>query len=303
MSLDALRSALALERPDPKWGRTHKAVLESLADHANAAGEAFVCVATICDEKWIERKAVLAAMKDLRAAGWIVDTGKRRGRTRQVVVWSLPWIDHRHKASRNRDTYAAPNQQPDPNQPEAQQQQDPQTDDHPAEEAPNRNSSETGTLSERVPESAGKGPGLEPKGSPNRDTEPPTGSNPLPGDNPPAEGSCAQTRTPPRETGETKTRQPKAAKKKTGKGKRLVPDDFEPRAEDLEWAKAHAPLVGREPAAVRTETERFINHHRAEGNRFVEIHRAWRNWMLKAQDFARRDSRQAGGTAAPRYLD
>lgn len=295
MSLDALRSALALERPDPKWGRTHKAVLESLADHANAAGEAFVCVATICDEKWIERKAVLAAMKDLRGAGWIVDTGKRRGRTRQVVVWSLPWIDHRHKASRNRDTYADTDQQPDHSQPEAQQQQAPQTDDHPAEEAPNRNSSETGTLSERVPESSGKGPGLESKGSPNRDTEPPTGSNPLPGDNPPAEGCCAQTRTPAHETGETETRKPKP-------GKRQVPDDFEPSAEDLAWAKAHAPLVGRDPAAVRTETERFINHHQAEGNRFVKIHRAWRNWMLKAQDFARRDARQGGTANRPDYL-
>jgi hypothetical protein len=260
-------------------------------------------VATICDEKWIERKAVLSAIKDLREAGWIVDTKKRRGCTRQVVVWSLPWIDHRHKASRNRDTYADTDRQSNVNQPDSQQQQTSQPETPPSEEAPKRNSSETGTLSERVPESDGKGAGLEPKGSPNRDTEPPTGSNPLPGVNPPAEGSGAQARTPARETGETETRKSKPAKKKTAKGKRLVPEDFQPRSDDLDWAKVHVPLVGRDPEAVLIETERFINHHRAEGNRFADCYRAWRNWLLKAQDFARRDRAATGGGGKPRYLD
>jgi hypothetical protein len=118
-------------------------------------------------------------------------------------------------------------------------------------------------------------------------------------------GSRAQGRAPtlPRETGETETRKPKPAKKKTAKGKRLVPEDFQPRPEDLDWAKVHVPLVGRDPEAVRIETERFINHHRAEGNRFADCYRAWRNWLLKAQDFARRDRAATGGGGKPRYLD
>lgn len=117
-------------------------------------------------------------------------------------------------------------------------------------------------------------------------------------------GSRAQGRAPApaREDGETKTRKSKPAKKKTGKGKRLVPDDFEPRAEDLEWAKARAPLIARDPEAVRVETDRFVNYHRAEGNRFADAFRAWRNWMLKAQDFARRDARQNGVDSRPEYL-
>lgn len=270
MSLDALRSALALQRPDPKWGRTHKAVLECLGDHANAAGEAFVCVATICDEKWIDRKAVMNAIGDLREAGWIVDTGKRRGRTGQVIVWELPWIEHRNKEARNRDTYREARTGLHGPPAAAQQPQRVQPVTSTSSCAENAKGPESGTVTERVPVRDSKGPGLTSKGSPNRDTEPSTRVNPL------AEGGGrASAPAPARET-----------EPKSNRGKRMVPADWRP-ADDL-----IADMARENPAVpIELELEKFRDHSRANDRRFKDFDAAFRNWIRKAAEFARRDGK------------
>lgn len=301
MSLDALRSALALERPGSHWGQTHKSVLECLGDHANAAGEAFVCVKTICDEKWVDRKAVLRAISDLREAGWIIDTGKRRGRTGQVIVWELPWIDHRNKESRKRDTYAEPDREHARPAAERQQPQGLQADSEAVELGEKAKGPESGTIPERVPLCPGKGPALSPKESPKRDTEPSTRLNPLPRVNPPAEGGgCASAHPPPREDGETEPRKPKTQPKPTQRGKRMVPADWSPPAELLEDLRKRFPSV-----PIDLELEKFRDHSRANDRRFKDFDAAFRNWIRKAADFAERDGKgpTAPGTGSRKALN
>lgn len=301
MSLDALRSALGMARPE-NFGPKHKAVLLSLADHANAAGEAFVCRQQIIDETWFDRKAVSSAIADLKDAGLIVDTGRRRGRTGQVIVWHLPWIEHRHEQARKRAglsaadyAYPADSRNPEPDQAVTPMQTD-------SKEGRKGNSSENGPVTQRGPDSDAKRPENGRKEAPIRATEPPTGLNPLPGVNPLPEGGSAQARTPARETAKPEKRQ---AGQKRGTGKRLVPEDFKPRPEDLDWAAAKVPIIAKAPGQLAHETERFVNHHRAGGNRFADVYRAWRNWLLKAGEFAQRDgAHKPGGLAhRPRYLD
>lgn len=288
MSLDALRTALALERPDPSWGRTHKAVLECLGDHANAAGEAFVCVATICDEKWIDRKAVIKAIGDLRSAGWIIDTGKRRGRTGQVIVWELPWIEHRNKEARNRDTYREARTGLHGPPAAAQQPQAVQGVTSSGRASEKRNGPESGTVSERVPVSDAKGPGLTPKESRKRDTEPSTRLNPLPRVNPLAEsGVRASAPAPARETPKSKPA-----------GKRMVPERWTPSDDLRETLTTRYPFV-----AIDDELERFRDHSRANDRRFKDFDAAFRNWIRKAADFARRDGKGAPSTGSRRALN
>lgn len=316
MSLDALRSALALQRPDASWGQTHKSVLECLGDHANAAGEAFVCVATICDEKWVDRKAVLRAIADLREAGWIVDTGKRRGRTGQVIVWELPWIEHRNKESRKRDSYCEPDPVHVRPRPESQQPQGLQTEVDDAERAENAKGPESGTLSERVPLCPAKGPALSPKESPKRDTEPSTRLNPLPRVNPLPEGDgCASAHPPAREDRETQPRglrpighnpppppgpRPPPPPGPPQRGKRMVPADWSPPDDLLRDLAAKHPAV-----PIELELEKFRDHSRANDRRFKDFEAAFRNWIRKAVDFAKRDGKGAPppGTGSRKALN
>ncbi|MFP4155937.1 MAG: hypothetical protein ACLFSG_09605 [Halothiobacillaceae bacterium] len=301
MSLDALRSALGMARPE-NFGPKHKAVLLSLADHANAAGEAFVCRQQIIDETWFDRKAVSGAISDLKEAGLIIDTGRRRGRTGQVIVWHLPWIEHRHEQARKRAGLGAPDYADAGagGNPDKEQQVRPSLPGQ--KQAPKGNSSENGPVTQRGPNPDGKRPESGRKEAPIRATEPPTGFNPLPGVNPLPEGGSAQARAPARETAKPEQRQP--GQKRTAR-KRLVPEDFSPRQADLEWAVAKVPIIAKAPGQLAHETERFVNHHRAEGNRFADAYRAWRNWLLKAAEFAHRDgANKPGGLAhRPRYLD
>lgn len=66
-----------------------KFVLVALADCADITGLCWPSVDHLCDITSQDRKTVLGALKRLRTEGWIEDTGKRRGRTHQIVVWRL----------------------------------------------------------------------------------------------------------------------------------------------------------------------------------------------------------------------
>lgn len=68
-----------------------KLLLLAFADHADkATGECFPSVAALCEWTGCDRKTVMKSTASLEAAGLLVDTGRRCGRTRQVKVYRLP---------------------------------------------------------------------------------------------------------------------------------------------------------------------------------------------------------------------
>lgn len=66
-----------------------KFVFVALADYANEVGEAYPSIETLCRKTSLNRKTVIAALKELRAIGVICDTGLKRGETKQVKVWQI----------------------------------------------------------------------------------------------------------------------------------------------------------------------------------------------------------------------
>lgn len=66
-----------------------------------------------------------------------------------------------------------------------------------------------------------------------------------------------------------------------------------------EWARNHTRRI---TVDLDDQTERFLNHARQTDRRCRDWRAAWRNWVLKAQDFADRDQgqhRPAPGNARP----
>jgi len=62
-----------------------------------------------------------------------------------------------------------------------------------------------------------------------------------------------------------------------------VPDDFEVSDDMAQWAVN----LGVQPDALKAQTEKFLDHHRAKGSRFRDWPAAWRTWMRNAVEFAR----------------
>ena len=85
MSFDAIR--WAFEQAPGK--STEKFVLIAMANRANASGELWSSVAQICEDTLLNRKTVLAALKDLCSQKLIADTGERKGSTGQIKVYKL----------------------------------------------------------------------------------------------------------------------------------------------------------------------------------------------------------------------
>lgn len=88
MSFDAVRWALAqkVEKSSAKF------VLVAMADCVNGDGASMVCWPSyrhLTDRTGQDVKTVEAGLRRLREAGFIVDTGKRRGATGRVVVYML----------------------------------------------------------------------------------------------------------------------------------------------------------------------------------------------------------------------
>jgi hypothetical protein len=70
-----------------------KFVLVALADYANDSGHAWPTITTTTRKTGQDRKTVIAALHRLEARGWIEDTGKRAGKTKQVKVYRLKWAN------------------------------------------------------------------------------------------------------------------------------------------------------------------------------------------------------------------
>jgi len=100
---------------------------------------------------------------------------------------------------------------------------------------------------------------------------------------------------PPRADGSTK--KSAGRKKAKGQGKRMVPANWQP-AEQL-----RADLAERFPTvAMGDELERFRDYSRANDKRFKDFDAAFRNWIKRAAEFARRDGK-VGPASGRRYLD
>lgn len=83
----------------------------------------------------------------------------------------------------------------------------------------------------------------------------------------------------------------KKNRERTGKGARKratpVPKTFTITDERRSWAVSKGVPAGD----VDIETEKFLDYHRSKGNTLTDWTAAWRNWMRKALDFRRADSR------------
>ena len=68
---------------------SRKFVMIALANYANADGEAYPSCAALEQITEMNRKTILAATRSLCDSGFISDTGQRKGRTGQVIVYKI----------------------------------------------------------------------------------------------------------------------------------------------------------------------------------------------------------------------
>ncbi len=121
MSFDALAWA-AKQRPGSS---SRKLILLALAECASRGeAECWPSIDALCEFSALNRKTVINALRELEAGGYIADTGKRLGATRQIPVYrlsleSVPKAEQSQnrnssvfsvKQSQNRDTEPVRNQ-------------------------------------------------------------------------------------------------------------------------------------------------------------------------------------------------
>lgn len=93
MSLDATRWAWQQQGLRP----LQKLILLSLADRAGPDDSVWPSYVQIAADTGADRKTICAAIKALKVAGILVDTGERRGKTGQVQVLRLVGVVHRYE--------------------------------------------------------------------------------------------------------------------------------------------------------------------------------------------------------------
>lgn len=92
MSLDATVWAWKTRQKQKAGGALKplkKLVLLSLADRAGETHECYPSIARLVDDTEMDRKTVLKIIDELIEDGFIIDTGKREGKTKQVKVYLL----------------------------------------------------------------------------------------------------------------------------------------------------------------------------------------------------------------------
>ncbi|OTG93609.1 helix-turn-helix domain-containing protein [Acinetobacter sp. ANC 4654] len=98
MSLDATIWAWKVRQKQKKGGSIKplkKLVLLSLSDRAGEDHCAYPSVARLVEDTEMDRKTVLKIIDELIEDGLIVDTGERKGRTKQVKVYQLVGVNGR----------------------------------------------------------------------------------------------------------------------------------------------------------------------------------------------------------------
>jgi Helix-turn-helix domain len=74
-----------------------KLVLVILANYASDTGMAYPSTETIARKTSVSRRSVVEALDLLVEQGWLEDTGKRVGRTKQIKVFRLKWANEQPK--------------------------------------------------------------------------------------------------------------------------------------------------------------------------------------------------------------
>ncbi|MDC4117780.1 helix-turn-helix domain-containing protein [Acinetobacter baumannii] len=100
MSLDATVWAWKTRQKQKVGGALKplkKLVLLSLADRAGETHECYPSIARLVDDTEMDRKTVLKIIDELIEDGFIIDTGKREGKTKQVKVYLLIGVKGREK--------------------------------------------------------------------------------------------------------------------------------------------------------------------------------------------------------------
>ncbi|WP_447617949.1 DnaT-like ssDNA-binding domain-containing protein [Enterobacter roggenkampii] len=107
MSIDAMRWAKKV-----KTGKSSsKAILTWLADMCGADLCAYPSVAALAEATEMDRKTVLAGLQHLQEIGLVVDTGERRGRTKQIPVYKLVGVEESipdAEQTQNRNSFKDP---------------------------------------------------------------------------------------------------------------------------------------------------------------------------------------------------
>ncbi len=180
MSLDATRWAWSQRIPKnaPVRPSAIKLVLLSMADRADEHNNCFPSVRRLEADTELNRKTIISALSWLKEVRLIEDTGERKGRTKQVIVYCLLGVDNRENTvfipsetkekgssapqptvESRKSTENGPLEKPD-------QLQAPAPDT--LEQSPIRNSTEYGTVPNKFDNSTENG---TPKESQIRDTE------------------------------------------------------------------------------------------------------------------------------------
>ena len=100
MSLDASIWAWKVRQKQKKGGSIKplkKLVLLSLADRASEDHCAYPSIARLVEDTEMDRKTVLKIIDELIEDGLILDTGERKGRTKQVKVYRLIGVNGREE--------------------------------------------------------------------------------------------------------------------------------------------------------------------------------------------------------------
>lgn len=85
MSISAI--AWVFKQPlKPSW---LKFLLLALADNANDEGHCYPSGKYLCIKTSLNRKTIIAGLDQLEARGYLIDTGQRKGVTKQVKVYQL----------------------------------------------------------------------------------------------------------------------------------------------------------------------------------------------------------------------
>jgi len=97
MSIEAMQWAFRQEiKPS-----SVKFVLVSLADNATEDGLAWPSIAALCAKTGQDRKTVIASLDRLEQAGYLADSGERRGGTGQVKVYRFNFDGEKQCLKRN----------------------------------------------------------------------------------------------------------------------------------------------------------------------------------------------------------
>ncbi len=87
-----------------------------------------------------------------------------------------------------------------------------------------------------------------------------------------------------------------ALKKQVQKKRSRISESWTPKESSLAWLKSRQDL-----SSVRAdpETEKFKNYHTAKGSLMLDWDAAWRNWMIRAKDFAPAKSQNQKSNSKP----